>query len=257
MMNMMLNKIYKYAFLGMMVCALATMPAHAGQVKKEEAAAPEDVAIDDDPLYPVNHAIYQFNYTFDGLVLKPVTMVYRGVVPGPGQEMVHNAVTNLYLPVVFANSVLQADPNNSLASMWAFFLNSSFGIVGLFDFAGTYGPYYRTTDFGQTLAIYGAGTGPYIVLPIIGPANGRDTVGRLADAFINPFNYISWGFSAGYWGATAIDTRSQNMKLIDDIYATSLDPYSTFRSGYTQHRAADIRRAKRERSKSRHSSGLE
>jgi phospholipid-binding lipoprotein MlaA len=234
------------------VVLYAPAPAYAAHDAYDEHAAQ-----DDDPLRALNRSIHQLNYVFDGLVLRPVTSVYRGVMPEPGQEIVSNAVRNLYIPVTFANSVLQADPRNSFASFWAFFLNSTVGIAGVFDIASEAGLSYRTTDFGQTLAIYGAGTGPYIVLPVIGPSNARDAVGRLADAFMNPFNYIDQGASYVIWGVTAVDKRSQNMQLIDDIYATSLDPYSTFKSGYTQHRVAEINRAKRERSQSRHSAGLE
>ncbi len=114
----------------------------------------------------------------------------------------------------------------------------------------------RDTNFGDTLASYGCEAGPYLVLPIIGPSNLRDGTGRVADAFLNPFNYIDDGVSYVMWSSTAIDQRSQNMKLLDDIYATSLDPYSTFRSAYTQKRMTDIRRAKAARDKAQQKAGF-
>jgi phospholipid-binding lipoprotein MlaA len=154
--------------------------------------------------------------------------------------------------------VLQTDPQNSFASFWRFTLNTTVGVGGLFDVASEAGLKYRQTDFGQTMAIYGADAGPYIVLPIIGPSNTRDGIGRVADAFMNPFNYVDQGpgLSIAMWSATAVDKRSTNMKLIDDIYRTSLDPYTTFRSGYTQKRNSDIRRAKAERAKSLEKAGF-
>lgn len=222
------------------------------------AGAPQNTeSVDADPLQPLNRAIYRFNYVADGLVLRPVASVYLGVVPEEGREMVSNALQNLYTPVVFGNSVLQGDPENSFATLWRFILNSTFGVAGLFDFASEVGLKNRPADFGQTLAIYGAGTGPYLVLPIIGPSNGRDAIGRIADAFMNPFSYVSDGFTAGMWGATAIDKRAENMQLLDDVYSTSLDPYSTFRSGYTQKRASDISRAKALRAKSLEKAGFQ
>lgn len=221
------------------------------------ASDADDYAYDDDPIAPFNRAMYQFNYGFDTVLLRPVTSGYRAVMPAKGQEMVHNAVGNLGMPVTFANSVLQADPQNAFASMWTFAINSTFGMAGLFDVASDANLKYRRTGLGDTFAIYGADAGPYLVVPFVGPSNVRDGLGLAGDAFTNPFNYIGWGFSGGYWGTTAVDKRSQNMKLIDDIYATSLDPYSTFKSGYTQHRASQIQRAKFERSQARRAAGLE
>lgn len=205
----------------------------------------------------LNRAIFRFNQTVDQILLRPVASGYQAVVPAQGREMVSNAVNNIYTPVTFVNSVLQGDPKNSFASLWRFLINSTVGVGGLFDAAGANGLKMRSTDFGQTMAIYGAEPGFYVVLPIIGPSNLRDSVGRLADAVINPFNYVGWGFSGAMWGTTAVDTRSRNMKLIDDIYNSSIDPYSTFRSGFTQHRAADVRRAKEARIASRRAAGFE
>lgn len=245
------------AFLS--VAALSAADAFAAKkpVAAKPAAIEEEYVADNDPLYPFNYAVFQFNRGFDTVLLRPITQGYRFVVPAKGQEMVSNAVRNIYLPVTFANSVFQLDPKNSMATFWTFTINSTLGVAGLFDIASEAGLSYRPTDFGQTMAIYGMDTGPYLVLPVIGPSNLRDATGRLTDAFINPFNYVEGAFSPIMWGVTAVDKRSQSMKLIDDIYATSLDPYSTFKSGYTQHRSSEIRRAKVARSQSRHSAGLE
>lgn len=227
------------------VCLLASSCS-----PQPNAATPDYEAMDNDPLEHFNRAIFQFNYTLDGVVLRPAALIYRAVVPDKGRELVTNFLENLYTPVVFANSVLQLDPDNSFASFWRFFLNSTFGIAGLFDVATEAGLKMRPADFGQTLAIYGLDTGAYVVLPVIGPSNVRDSVGRLGDAFMNPFNYVDRGASYAMWGATAVDQRSNNMTLIDDVYRSSIDPYATFRSGYTQKRASDIKRAKAARKKS-------
>jgi phospholipid-binding lipoprotein MlaA len=197
-----------------------------------------------DPFEPVNRGIYKFNYYLDQGVLRPVTVGYRYITPVKGQKMVHNFLENLYSPAVFVNSVLQGDPQNSFATVWRFILNTTFGGLGFFDFASEVGLYNRPADLGQTLGFYGVGTGPFLELPIIGPSNVRDGVGRIGDAFLNPVNYAdaNWVWIAA-WGVTAIDQRSQNMKLIDDVYSTSLDPYATFRSLYTQKRVTDVKRA--------------
>ncbi len=252
--NMALKNIGKIAYWLILAGGVSMLGACSG-APAGNPAAKSAAQVDADPMEPWNRAVYQFNYAVDGVVLKPITQGYRAVVPAKGQEMVHNFVVNLYTPVVFANSVLQADPENSFASMWRFFINTSFGIGGLFDVATEAGLKNRDADFGQTLALYGCEPGAYLVLPIIGPSNLRDATGRLADAFLNPFNYVE-GTSYAMWGITAVDQRSQNMKVIDDIYTTSLDPYSTFRSGYTQKRASDIRRAATAREKSQEKAGI-
>lgn len=230
--NWLLAVMLAFALAG---CTHAPAKIKAG----DEAVDPADA----DPLEKMNRAVYRFNYTVDQLLLKPVSTGYRYVMPKQGQRMVSNFLDNLYTPVVFGNSVLQRDPQNSFATFWRFMLNSTVGIGGLFDVASEAGLKSRPADFGETLAMYGMGSGPYIMLPVIGPCNARDTVGRVADAFMNPFNYAGDTVSYSMWGATAIDTRSRNAKLIDDIYSSSLDPYSTFRSGFIQKRRSDINRA--------------
>ncbi len=250
-------KKFPAPLLGFLALALVTA-APVALAESNYAAPDEDYAVEgNDPLEPLNRAVYRFNYVVDGVVLKPAAQIYRGVVPTKGREMVTNVLENIYAPVTVANSVLQGDPQNSFASFWRFILNSTFGVLGLFDAASEMGLKSRTTDFGQTLAIYGFGSGPYVVLPIIGPSNARDTVGRVGDVFMNPFNYIDDGVSLTIWSATAVDKRSNNMKLLDDIYSSSLDPYSTFRSGYTQHRSAAISRAKAARSKNLRDAGFQ
>lgn len=231
---------------------------HANGVKQQEADDEAMSRLDDDPLSGYNRAMYEFNYVVDGLVLKPAAQLYRGVVPEKGREMVNDALANLYSPITFGNSVLQGDAHNSFATFFRFLINSTVGIGGLFDVASEAGLKNRTTDFGQTLAIYGAEPGAYVVLPIIGPSNVRDTIGRVADLFMQPWTYANdMGLSAAIYGATAVNARSENMKLLDDIYTSSVDPYSTFKSGYTQKRASDVKRAKIERQKTLEKTGFQ
>jgi len=200
---------------------------------------------ENDPWEKFNRGMYRLNYVIDGLVLKPITQVYRGVVPEQGQEMVHHFVNNLQEPITFGNSVLQADPENSFVSLWRFMINSTFGLAGLFDVASDIGLKGRTTDFGQTMALYGVESGPYLFLPVLGPSNLRDGSGRVADAFMHPAMYVDdTGTSVALWSVTVVDTRSQYYNVIEDINKSSLDPYVTFRSGYKQRRANDIKKAR-------------
>lgn len=239
--------------------AVTSWPAHAATelntrwttVKTQASAASRDEdeyydsAEASDPLEPVNRGIYHFNYVFDGLILKPLTLIYQGVVPAKGQDMVTHFLQNLYAPVTLANSILQGDPKNTLDTLGRFVINTTAGIGGLFDAATDMGVTNRPADFGETLAFWGAGHGPFIELPIIGPSDLRDAVGRLGDAFMTPTNYAKPAVWGSIWVATAIDARSRNSGLLDSVYSSSLDPYATFRSAYMQKRASDIRRAKR------------
>jgi len=206
------------------------------------ACAPTTADQQVDSLEPFNRAMFGFNEAVDGVVLRPVTSLYRGVVPEYGRDRVHNVLNNLHQPVVFVNSVLQGDVENAFSSLWSFLLNSTFGVAGIFDFAGTNsGLKVNDEDFGQTLGVWGFGSGPYLVLPILGPSSIRDGVGRGVDYFDDPFNYAHRDFVLGRMGASALDTRNKNFELLDEIHQNSLDPYSTIRSAYLQKREAAVK----------------
>ncbi len=206
--------------------------------------------IDQDPLEPLNRGIFQFNRTVDGVILKPVAQGYSDVMPERGKVMVSNFVSNIKEPVTFINSVLQTDPTNSFCTLWRFMINSTVGLGGLFDAASEIGLKNRDTGFGDTFAIYGADAGPYIVIPILGPSNIRDGLGRLGDVLVDPVSYTDNAVFYSVVGIKTVDARYHNLKLLDDIYASSIDPYATIRSGYTQHRAAEVKSAIAARKKS-------
>lgn len=216
-----------------------------------DAAADDYPAYDNDPWEPLNRSIFAFNRVVDSLLLRPVTSVYRGVVPEEGRAAVSRVLDNLYAPVTFANSILQCDVQNTFATFWRFVINSTFGIGGIFDVASEAGLKNRTTDLGQTFGVHGADAGPFIMIPIMGPSNVRDAIGRVGDIFFFPPNYSSeWAVPLAIGAVSAVDARSNNMELIDGVYRSSLDPYATFRSGYMQKRAAEIKKAKESRAAS-------
>lgn len=206
--------------------------------------------VDHDPLEPLNRGVFQFNRTVDGVILKPVAQGYSYVMPERGKVMVSNFVNNIKEPVTFINSVLQTDPNNSFCTLWRFMINSTVGLGGLFDAASEIGLKNRDTGFGDTFAIYGADSGPYIVIPILGPSNIRDGLGRLGDVLADPVSYTDNAVFYSIVGVKTVDARYHNLKLLDDVYASSLDPYATIRSGYTQHREAEVKAAIAARKKS-------
>lgn len=220
----------------MATCCVLSVAACTPTPVDEEGAAQQD------PFETVNRGIFAFNEVVDSAVLQPVARAYRGVVPEYGRQRVSNVLSNLRMPVVFANSVLQGDPGNAFSSLFSFVLNSTLGVAGIFDFAGANTDLkVHKEDFGQTMGVWGFGSGSYIVLPILGPSSARDTVGLVADWFTDPFNYADNEVVITRTVIAAIDARAGVLDLTDEIYRTSLDPYATFRSGYLQKREAMVK----------------
>ena len=236
------------SLLAVLTCSLVIWGC-AETAKKIDKNA-ETSFVDVDSFESINRPIFEFNRVFDMAVLKPVAQGYGKIMPARGRVMVSNFVGNVKEPLTFFNSVVQADPYNSFAALWRFLLNSTVGIGGLFDVATEIGLEDRETGFGDTLAIYGFDSGPYFVIPIIGPSTTRDSFGRLADLFSDPFSYTPNIIVYSIIGVKTVDTRYHKIKLLDDVYADSLDPYSTIRSGYLQHRSSAVEKTKKSRKKS-------
>jgi phospholipid-binding lipoprotein MlaA len=205
-----------------------------------------------DPLEPTNRAIYAIDSTLDRAVVHPVARAYRFVVPEAARNGVHNFLMNLGGPVRLMNDMLQGRPRRAGDSAMRLLINSTVGLLGIFDVAADWGYPYHGSDFGQTLAMWGAPEGPYLFLPLLGPSNLRDTVGIATDIAIDPFAWIGSGTTAlaarGSWIVTrGIDARDRNGDLIDQTKATSLDAYAVFRSLYRQHQQALLEHVREDR----------
>ncbi|HTV88790.1 MAG TPA: VacJ family lipoprotein [Stellaceae bacterium] len=199
-----------------------------------------------DPFEETNRAVFRFNNAFYHDVMFPVAKGYRTVLPPPVRKSVHNFLQNLNGPDIFANDVLQGRPDLASNTFGRLLVNTTFGVGGMFDVASLMGIPYHTNDFGITLATWGVYSGPYLVVPVLGPANPRQLVGQVADSFGDPGDYVA--SQHGYlWAAVVreavagIDTMSRNLDSLEDIEKTSLDYYATIRSLYWQRRAAEIR----------------
>ncbi len=200
-----------------------------------------------DPLEPFNRAVFNFNMFVDQLLIRPVARGYQHL-PGFVQDGTHNFLTNLMSPVSMLNELLQGDLTGFNITAWRFVTNTILGVGGLVDVADYAGrPAIAREDFGQTLGHYGVGEGPYLVLPIVGPSNARDAAGRIVDVFTDPLNLYAMADANREWilwtraGLTVVDTRAQLMDTLDDAINNSVDPYSTFRSAYTQNRRYAVR----------------
>ncbi len=197
-----------------------------------------------DPIEPFNRAVFQVNEAVDFMIIRPIAATYRQVVPDPLQEMVTNFLRNLKTPIILVNELLQGDWEGAEVAATRFFLNSSLGLGGILDIAGYGNPdlAYRSEDFGQTLAVWGVGDGPYLVLPILGPSNLRDGTGLVVDTLADPVTYAvdDETFDWVRLGLTAVDTRARLLDPLDEIRASSLDFYAAVRSLYWQNRRSEI-----------------
>lgn len=198
-----------------------------------------------DPLEGLNRTVWGLNEAADILFLRPAAQVYREGVPEPVQTVVRNFLRNLSSPLVIANQLLQGDFQGASVATQRMFINTTAGLAGLFDVAAMNGLKYESEDFGQTLAVWGIPEGPYVVLPLFGPSNVRDALGRTVDTLADPFRlYVTHKDHEELilirGGANALETRAGLLEAVDDQRKNSLDYYATVRSLYRQHRTREI-----------------
>ena len=195
-----------------------------------------------DPYEPLNRGIFEFNLVLDKVILRPVAFVYKEAVPGTFRNWIRNFLDNLRSPIILANDLLQGEFDRAGNTLIRFVMNSSFGVLGIADFAGAVGIEIHDEDFGQTVAVWGVGNGPYLMLPFLGPSNPRDAMGRLVDFLFDPFTYSGeTEFGIGRFVMDKVDTRAQLYDTIDELERTSLDFYAAVRSLYRQRRKDEIR----------------
>lgn len=194
-----------------------------------------------DPLEPLNRRFFRFNDTIDQFVLLPVTNAYQFVVPSPVRVSVRRFFRNLKSPVYFVNNLFQLRFQDAAETLAGFALNSTAGIVGLFDPASNVGWKQHPADFGQTLGMFGVQSGPYLVIPLLGPSTVRDGTGDLVDRAFDPLTYLfGMGDLLFIGGSSGFITREENAKAIEALRSSSVDYYSAMRSAYTQNRESRI-----------------
>jgi phospholipid-binding lipoprotein MlaA len=207
------------------------------------APSPEALAAND-PYEQTNRDLLKLNGKIDKYVVIPTVGVYFFLVPEGGRRGVHNFLGNLSLPTIFVNDMLQGELSRAGKSMWRLVVNSTMGLGGFFDPASKIGISGHGEDFGQTLAVWGVGEGPYLVLPFFGPSNPRDATGLAVDAVMDPTNQIGFKqhiwWSAGREYFTLLDLKGQTYQAIQGIQRGSVDYYSSLRSLYRQMRRDQI-----------------
>lgn len=207
-------------------------------------ASPEALAAND-PLEPTNRQVFALNQQFDKIFFLPTVKRYR-LLPEEARTGIHNFLRNLASPTIFVNDLLQAEPSRAGRAATRFVINSSLGIGGLFDPAARMGLAHQGEDFGQTMAVWGVGEGPFLMLPLLGPSNPRDAAGLAIDTFVlDPTNYVHFKqhfwWDAGRQYLTFLDLRSQTLETLQGIERSSVDYYAALRSFYRQVRDGEIR----------------
>lgn len=205
-------------------------------VEAAEAATPvmPDYTDPRDPLEQINRPLWDFNYdVLDKYLLRPATVGYMTVVPKPARKGLINAVDNLSEPASFINGLLQGKPGRAAVSAGRFLVNSTVGILGLFDVAAKIGLAEVDEDFSQTLAVWGVGDGAFLMIPARGPTTVRGTAGGIVDGLYFPLGLLNTPLTLTRFAIDALDSREQLMN-VEQMLEDSLDPYSFVKESYYQ-----------------------
>ena len=233
---------------------LAMLLSACGPPAAVAVGAPHDPLFDDldpastavdDPLEASNRRVLRFNVALDRWTFEPLTQSYSLLVPAPGRRALRQALSNLDSPSIFVNDVLQFEGADASLTVVRFAINTTFGLLGLFDVAGAIGLEGHSSDFGQTLALYGIPSGPYVVLPLLGPTTARDGTGYVVDLLFRPLTYLLGpGFPILYTsieqGTVGLTGREAHAGELRALHASSMDYYASLRSAFLQNRHAEI-----------------
>lgn len=226
--------------------ALATLALTACATAPDPG--PRDIA---DPYEGFNRRMFSFNNGVDKYALGPAADVYKTVTPEVARDRVSDFLGNLRSPVIFANDVLQGEPARAGTTFARFGINTTVGLLGLWDAAEHMGIEGHREDFGQTLAVWGVGSGPYLVLPLLGPTTPRDLLGTGVDAAMNPLNYVQYDNDedsdlAIRAGLAIIGGLNARVALDDEIETLNSqpEPYIALRRIYSSQRQAEIANGK-------------
>jgi phospholipid-binding lipoprotein MlaA len=224
--------------------ACLAVPTLASAQEAAPASEPAPAAASGDPWQGFNRNLFGVHQAVDGAVLEPVARGYRAVTPRPVRTGVLNFLRNLKAPVIFANDVLQGEVGRAGNTAGRFAINTTLGIGGIFDPATSMGLERHDEDFGQTLAVWGVPSGPYLFVPLMGPTTVRDGAGQIIDSVFDPLTWADFDdvdtVRATRGVLTAVATRELLLDQIDSFEAQGGDLYVTYRSAYEVAREAAI-----------------
>lgn len=238
---------------------LAQLPPAPPPPQPDQTVAPSDAAAPDapasatappprhakgDPLEKLNRRLYRGQVSFDRKFFRPIAFAYKAIFPKPIRTAFRHILSNISEPIVFLNDMLQLRPKRAARTFGRFMLNSTIGIGGIIDVAKGENLPHRNNGFGNTLARYGVGPGPYLFLPLIGPTTLRDIFGSQADALVypvaigRPFSQLE--YQVPTFVVAGLDLRVESDAQLKALLDGAADPYATLRSVYMQNRAAEI-----------------
>ena len=216
----------------------------------ENSLSKKNSRVVEDCFETINRATFKFNQVLDGVIFEPIAKAYR-VLPSPVRAGTGNALDNLSALVTIPNNILQGEFKKAGVNTGRFIVNTTVGVVGIFDVAEKIGfPKYEKEDYGQTLGVMGVGSGCYVVLPVLGPSTIRDTAGSFAnllggDAWYNVTitNDTQHFSNFDYYASRAtsgINFRAKNIDSFENLEKNSMDFYASVRSLYLQDRQQKI-----------------
>lgn len=209
----------------MVLSGCATVPADSGNDSR-------------DPIESFNRQVFEFNEVVDRAVLKPVAQAYEYVLPEPVRDCIGNVFSNFREPSNAVNNLLQGKPIDAVSDTCRFVVNSTVGLLGCFDPARQMGLEKHNEDFGQTLGRWGIGSGPYLVVPILGPSTVRDAIGIYGAEPYLDINFYIDNVRVRNWilGTRVVNQRAELLQTDDLISGAALDKYRFIRDGYLQRR---------------------
>ena len=224
--------------LGVSACGTlknASPDANPAARAPQSESAPDN---DHDPLQGFNRAMYTFNDKLDKYALKPLAKGYRAITPSAVRKGVSNFFSNLHEPTVMLNNLIQGKPKQASSDLGRFLVNTTVGLAGLIDVSSKIGLQKHDEDFGQTLAVWGVGDGPYLVLPLFGPSNLRDGPALIVDVATYPPNYLEDSGTKDKLLLLEITGRRSQLLDASDILdqAAGQDPYVFIREAMRQRR---------------------
>ena len=249
--------IRKIIYISIFTLLLQSSMVNAGSTDSEELKNNNSQSTADECFENFSRAMFSFNHDLDRVLFEPVAKGYRAL-PVPIRKGTGNAVDNLRSLLTLSNNILQGDFNAAGNTAGRFVINTTVGILGIFDPAAALGLEERgKEDFGQTMGVWGANSGCYFVLPILGPTTSRDAIGLVGNVFLDPVYQITHNTKIDngvvgnssysehnyyyYRSAGAIDFRAKNIESFDSIEKNSIDLYASIKSLYLQNRNKKIK----------------
>ena len=225
----------------LLLAGCATAPTAPTAPGAQPAAAGDGDPVVHDPLERMNRGIFAFNEGIDRWFLEPVATGWDFVMPDPVELAIQHFFRNLNFPVVFVNDLLQAKPVAAVEDLGRFMINSTAGVAGFFDPATHLGMPESDEDFGQTLGVWGVPAGPYLVLPVLGPSNPRDTGGLVVDSATRVYTFfLPIYVNIASTSVSIVNRRSRLLETIREERKAAFDFYAAVRNAYVQRRENQI-----------------